>query len=138
MSNTKMNLDILKNAKRRNYTIIETNEIVNGQYLKDLREKLNLSQSAVAHVLGVTKKAIEKWEQGKNPIKGSSSRLIYLINENPNIIDQFMKVELDKSHEIEVRKIDSEYTVDRCNYYEISKKASRHVYKEDSETHPVA
>lgn len=138
MTNTKINLDILKNAKRRNYTVIETIEIVDGQYLKELRDKLNMSQSAFAHVLGVSKKAIEKWEQGKNPIKGSTSRLIYLINEDSKVIDKFIKVELDRKHELEVINIDSQYAGNRCGYYEINKKATRNAYKEDSSINSLA
>lgn len=138
MTNTKINLDILKNAKRRNYTVIDTIEIVNGQYLKDLRDRLNMSQSAFAHVLGVTKKAIEKWEQGKNPIKGSTSRLIFLINEDSAIIDRFIKVEIDKKHESEVKNIDSQYTLNRCIYYGVDKRTSHNANKVDSNLNPAA
>ena len=61
---------------------------VNNDFVKKLRKKLNMSQSIFATILGVTKKTIEKWEQGANPIKGCSARLLYLIDRNPVIINQ--------------------------------------------------
>ena len=52
-----------------------------------------MTQNLLASVLGVTKKTIEKWEQGVNPIKGCSARLLYLINKNPAIIKEFYSFE---------------------------------------------
>ena len=66
---------------------------VNGEFVKNLRKKLNMTQNLLASVLGVTKKTIEKWEQGVNPIKGCSARLLYLINKNPAIIKEFYSFE---------------------------------------------
>lgn len=53
----------------------ETQETTTPAFLKQLRKKLGLSQRVFARVLGVSEKTIEKWEQGKNPIKGAASRL---------------------------------------------------------------
>lgn len=80
-------------------TIIEIDRpdfesIVNKNYVKDLRLNLDLTQKVLGDVLGVTKKTIEKWEQGVNPIKGPSARLIYLIDNNHNLVNELFKVNM--------------------------------------------
>lgn len=71
---------------------VDVEEIVNNEFVKKLRKRLGMSQSIFATVLGVTKKTIEKWEQGVNPIKGCAARLLHIINNQPTIIDQIYKV----------------------------------------------
>ena len=64
---------------------------IDGLFLKELRNKLELTQVQMANYLGVSKKTIEKWEQGVNPIIGAAARLIYLISKEPKnleIIDE--------------------------------------------------
>lgn len=80
-------------------TIIEIerpdfDSIVNRDFVKDLRLNLDLTQKVLGDVLGVTKKTIEKWEQGVNPIKGPSARLIYLIDNNHNLVNELFKVNI--------------------------------------------
>jgi len=58
-------------------------------FIKELRLKLKLTQSAFAEVLGVTKKSVEKWEQGINNINGSAKKIALLLFEHPNIITLF-------------------------------------------------
>ena len=71
----KINIDeIKKNA----IEIIEPDfSYIDGKYLRNFRMKLQLSQSIFADYLGVSKKAIEKWEQGKNKINAAVVRLVY-------------------------------------------------------------
>lgn len=69
----------------------DVDNVVDNNFVKELRKKLKMSQSIFATTLGVTKKTIEKWEQGVNPIKGCSARLLYLIYRNPDIIEQLYK-----------------------------------------------
>mgnify|MGYP004483409775 FL=1 len=77
----KFNIDeIKKNA----IEIIEPYfSYIDGKYLRNFRMKLQLSQSIFADYLGVSKKAIEKWEQGKNKINAAVVRLVYLIEKEP-------------------------------------------------------
>ncbi len=65
--------------------------MIDAKYLKDFRKKYNLTQIRLANILGVKKKTIEKWEQGKNPIKNASARIIYLFNKSPKLMDEFVK-----------------------------------------------
>lgn len=59
---------------------------INKDYVRNLRIKLKLTQKVFASILGVSKKTIEKWEQGRNPVVGPAARLLYLIDTNPEII----------------------------------------------------
>lgn len=89
-------IDILK--KSDHYSVVY-NDIeckVNGEFVKKLRKKLNMSQNIFASVLGVTKKTIEKWEQGVNPVKGCSARLLYLIDIDHSLINQMYSFEFVK------------------------------------------
>lgn len=62
---------------------------VDKKYIKDLRLKLKLTQSAFAEVLGVTKKSVEKWEQGINKINGSARKIVEILNDNPEMVSLF-------------------------------------------------
>ena len=67
---------------------------VDREYVKEFRKKHDLTQAALANILGVTKKAVEKWEQGVNNVGGSSAVLLKLLNDNPGLISQLYKVEV--------------------------------------------
>ncbi len=82
----------LKDAPGYVISYANIDKIVNKDFVKKLRKDLDMSQSVFAAVLGVTKKTIEKWEQGVNPIKGCSARLLYLIYNNKNIIKDLYNV----------------------------------------------
>ena len=60
-----------------------------------------MNQAVFAEILGVTKKTIEKWEQGKNPVKGCSARLLYALNENPELINMFYVFEIIEPNTIQ-------------------------------------
>lgn len=85
----KLDLSILKNAESYSVDFEDIDQKVDAVFVKKLRDKLNMSQSFFAQVLGISKKTIEKWEQSANPITGMSSRLIYLIDKYPDLINSF-------------------------------------------------
>lgn len=60
---------------------------VTPEFARNLRLKLKLSQTMFAKVLGISNKTIEKWEQGGNPIKGTASRVLYLLNKHEYLLD---------------------------------------------------
>ncbi len=62
--------------------------MINKESLKNLRNRLGFTQSLFADILGVSKKTIEKWEQGANPIKGPAARLLYLIMQDEKTIEK--------------------------------------------------
>lgn len=79
--------NVLK-ARGTTSKIVETNDLTTPAFVKQLRNKLNMSQRLFAKVLGVSEKTIEKWEQGTNPVKGTASKLLYLLDKNEDLINQ--------------------------------------------------
>lgn len=87
-----INFDVLKKAARINVTY--TVDEINSEYIKEFRRKYALTQAALANIMGVTKKTIERWEQGINKVSRSSSVLFTLLSKNENLLHQIRKVEL--------------------------------------------
>lgn len=87
-----MDIKKLQAGRRVVVRYLDTN--INGEFVKKLREKYKLTQIALANVLGVSKKTIEKWEQGVNSIKGSSAVLLSLIDEYPDILSRIREVKI--------------------------------------------
>ena len=54
--------------------------------IKELRDKLNLSQSVFAQVLCVSTKTIQSWEQGLRTPNQATARLLQVI-EDPSVLD---------------------------------------------------
>ena len=69
-----IDINKLLESKRLEITFADVN--VDRAFVKAFRKEHGLTQSALANILGVTKKTIEKWEQGKNNIGGSSAVLL--------------------------------------------------------------
>ena len=88
-----INIDKLLESKRVEITFAEIK--VDKDFVKMFRKNNNLTQNALANVIGVTKKTIEKWEQGANNVNGSSAVLLKLLNDNPDLIGQLYRVKLD-------------------------------------------
>ncbi|CCV64821.1 conserved hypothetical protein [Alteracholeplasma palmae J233] len=83
-----------KKEEKNNLHETEIFKKVDSEFLKKFRHELHLTQLQLAKVLGVSKKTIEKWEQGKNPLLGPAARLVYLIHQNPKII---LELQLEES-----------------------------------------
>ncbi|RCX21104.1 putative transcriptional regulator [Anaerobacterium chartisolvens] len=62
-----------------------------SQEIKDIRAKANLSQSAFANFMGVSKKTVEAWEAGINIPQGSSQRLLEIISKDSTILQQYIE-----------------------------------------------
>ena len=92
--NNKIDFEKLRGKIGITFEMENIDEIVTGEFVKKLRNDLKLTQLMLATILGVKKKTFEKWEQGKNPVKGTSSRLLYLFYKNPLLIQQIYKVTL--------------------------------------------
>jgi putative transcriptional regulator len=56
--------------------------IYNAKEIKKIRVELNLSQVAFANIVGVSKKTVEAWESGRNIPKGSSLRMLEILDKN--------------------------------------------------------
>ena len=55
-----------------------------------VRLALNLSQRGLASVLGVSPRTVEAWEGGKNTPNGSARNLLYLIDNNHDLVQQLV------------------------------------------------
>lgn len=86
-------LDKIKNANKVKLNIPNFNEIVNKEFAKLVRESFNMTQKVFAASLGVSEKTIEKWESGDNRIKGAAARLLYLLAEEPKLMDKIYSYE---------------------------------------------
>ena len=56
--------------------------------IKKIRQDVNLTQSTFASVLGVSKKTIEGWENGRNTPRGPAVRLLEMIKSDPGILEK--------------------------------------------------
>lgn len=50
-----------------------------------IREKLNLSQSAFASLMGVSKRTIQDWEQGRRKPQGPAKSLLRVAERHPEV-----------------------------------------------------
>jgi DNA-binding transcriptional regulator YiaG len=54
--------------------------------IKQIRQNLDLSQSMLAGILGVHKRAVESWEIGRKIPNGSARRLMTILQADPDAI----------------------------------------------------
>lgn len=99
-----IDINKLLESQRLEITFVDVN--VDRAFVKAFRKEHGLTRSALANTLGVTKKTIKKWEQGKNNIGGSSAVLLKLLHDNPELIGQLYSVEVD----VEGKPVVEEYT----------------------------
>lgn len=87
-----INVNKLLESKRIEITFAEIK--VDKEFIKQFRTNNHLTQIALANILGVKKKTIEKWEQGVNNVNGSSAVLLKLLNDNPTLLSQLYSVKV--------------------------------------------
>lgn len=51
--------------------------------IKKIRKQLNVSQGVFAKILNVSIQTVRAWEQGDNTPKGTTTRLLQIIEKNP-------------------------------------------------------
>ena len=54
--------------------------------VKSIREKMNLSQSAFAGLLGVSIRTLQEWEQGRRKPKGPAQALLRVADRHPEAL----------------------------------------------------
>ena len=92
-----INVNKLLESKRIEVSFAEIK--VDKEFIKQFRTNNHLTQIALANILGVKKKTIEKWEQGANNVTGSSAVLLKLLNDNPELINQLYSVKVTTGKE---------------------------------------
>ena len=62
-----------------------------AQEIREIRKSANLSQSAFANFMGVSKKTVEAWEAGTNIPQGSSQRLLEIVRKDLSILNEYIE-----------------------------------------------
>lgn len=75
---------------RKTKIAVKPVESFSSEDIKQIRKRVGLSQAIFASSLGVSKKTVEAWERGINSPEGPSRRLLQLIRDNPEVIEQYM------------------------------------------------
>ena len=87
--------DLIKNGIKTSFTDKEFKKLgimvpeveINAKDIKEIREKIKMSQSVFAKVLNVNSSSVKQWEQGKRNPSGSTKVLLELLKMNPNILN---------------------------------------------------
>ena len=87
-----LNIEALASAPAIKWEFREWPKITPAD-VKRLRKTLGLSQYGLSRLLHVSKKAVEKWEQGANRVKGCAEVLINLLLEEPSLASSLLIVE---------------------------------------------
>lgn len=62
-----------------------TRELSEPTNPKEIRAKLNLSQSAFAGLMGVSVRTVQDWEQGRREPSGPAKSLLRIAEQHPNV-----------------------------------------------------
>jgi putative transcriptional regulator len=62
---------------------LRTHELKDPSPSKTIRERLKLSQSAFAGLMGVSVRTVQDWEQGRRTPKGPAKSLLRIAEQNP-------------------------------------------------------
>ena len=77
-------LDEIQRFKKKKLKL-RTTELADPSEPKVIREKLNLSQSAFAGLLGVSKRTLQDWEQGRRNPQGPAIALLRIAEQHPEV-----------------------------------------------------
>ena len=64
-------------------------ERITSEEIKSTRKNLGMSQSVFAVVLGVSKKTVESWENGRYAPDGAARRLISVLQTDPGFPEKY-------------------------------------------------
>ena len=87
--------DLINSGFKTSFTEKELNSLgvtipevqLTTHQIKQIREKLNLSQTVFARLLNVSPSSIRQWEQGKRKPTGATRVLLDLLKRSPNILN---------------------------------------------------
>ncbi|MDR3149020.1 MAG: helix-turn-helix domain-containing protein [Oscillospiraceae bacterium] len=60
-----------------------------AEEIKNIRKKLDMTQSVFAIVIGVSKKTVESWESGRYTPDGAARRLISVLQQDPEFPERY-------------------------------------------------
>ncbi|UAA37868.1 type II toxin-antitoxin system MqsA family antitoxin [Paraneptunicella aestuarii] len=90
MSNRDIGAEILEGIKeikdfKKGKASLRTTELSQPSPPKEIRKKMNLSQSAFAGLLGVSLRTLQDWEQGRRNPQGSAIALLRIAEQHPEV-----------------------------------------------------
>lgn len=59
--------------------------LINAQGIRAIRERTNLAQSEFAHLIGVSVKTLQNWEQDRRRPTGPAAALLKIISHDPRL-----------------------------------------------------
>ena len=62
--------------------------IHNGEDVKKIRKRLNMTQKLFAAALGVSVKTVEAWESGINTPSGIANRMLELLSQDSTLLER--------------------------------------------------
>ena len=83
-------LDGIKEIKayKAGKVALKTTVISEPSSAKEIREKLQLSQSAFASLMGVSPRTIQEWEQGRRTPQGPAKTLLRIAEQHPEVFQE--------------------------------------------------
>ena len=74
---------------RSNYVSTTPPKEYSKDEIKDIRDRLNMSQGFFADVLGVSKKTVESWEYGRGKPSGVAARMLTIADVDPEALKRY-------------------------------------------------
>jgi len=90
MSERNIGLEILEGVReikafKEGAVDLVTRELSEPSNPKEIRAKLNLSQSAFAGLMGVSIRTVQDWEQGRREPSGPAKSLLRIAEQHPKV-----------------------------------------------------
>jgi len=70
----------VKSSPPREYSAVE---------IREIRDRLNMSQGFFAQVIGVSKKTVESWEYGRGKPSGAAARVLTIADKDPEALRRY-------------------------------------------------
>ena len=90
MSDRNIGLEILEGIReikafKEGKTNLVTRELSEPSHPKEIRARLNLSQSAFAGLMGVSVRTVQDWEQDRREPSGPAKSLLRIAEQHPSV-----------------------------------------------------
>ncbi|MCL2053970.1 MAG: helix-turn-helix domain-containing protein [Oscillospiraceae bacterium] len=79
---------------RSHYAAAVPPQVFTADEIRNIRDKLNMSQGFFAEVIGVSKKTVESWEYGRGKPNGAALRILSIADKDPEALERYGFVQL--------------------------------------------
>lgn len=104
MDKAKLNSILKNDDKVFRVKRVNSKDVVDKDFIKGLRNKLDFTQVVFASVLGVSIKTVEKWEQGSVEPRDMVKKFLYILNLHPDLIRDLYSFKSQENLEIAFSK----------------------------------